>query len=58
MPGAGDELRVEEEVADGEVGEDGFEELGDLEEVGERYDRVGVRHGYGYKSNVLFFGAG
>ena len=34
VPGAGDELRVEEEVADGEVGEDGFEELGDLEEFG------------------------
>jgi hypothetical protein len=25
VPGAGDELRVEEEVADGEVGEDGLE---------------------------------
>ena len=34
MPGAGDELRMEEEVADGEVGEDGFDELGDLEEFG------------------------
>ena len=52
-PGAGHELGVNEKVAEGEVGEDGFEELGDFEDRGEWIRGVGGCHYFGRRDDCL-----